>query len=104
MPVSGLRRRAGLLGAARVRGDGRGASTPIAHLALTSDHLDLAFHQPPLFERPMLVFRDADMPARLASLRERGVSFAATPRALTSAAALLQGPDGTPLLLLPAED
>ena len=52
----------------------------------------------------MLVFRDTDMPARRARLRERGLSFAATPRALTSAAALLQAPDGTPLLLLPAED
>jgi catechol 2,3-dioxygenase-like lactoylglutathione lyase family enzyme len=80
------------------------AQHPYAHLTLTSDHLDLAFHQPRLCERPMLVFRDADLPARLALLRERGVSFAATPRALTTAAALLQGPDGTPLLLLPAED
>jgi catechol 2,3-dioxygenase-like lactoylglutathione lyase family enzyme len=80
------------------------AQQPYPHLTLTSDHLDLAFHPPRLCERPMLIFRDADLPARLARLRERGVSFAATPRALTSPAALLEAPDGTPLLLLPAED
>jgi catechol 2,3-dioxygenase-like lactoylglutathione lyase family enzyme len=79
------------------------AEHPYAHLTLTSDHLDLAFHQPRLCERPMLVFRDADLPARLARLRERGMSHAAAPRALGSAAALLEAPDGTPLLLLPAE-
>jgi hypothetical protein len=32
------------------------------------------------------------------------MSFAATPRALTAAAALLEAPDGTALLLLPAQD
>jgi hypothetical protein len=80
------------------------AQHPYPHLTLTSDHLDLAFHAPRLCERPMLIFRDVELPARLARLRERGVSFAATPRALTSPAALLQAPDGTPLLLLPAED
>jgi catechol 2,3-dioxygenase-like lactoylglutathione lyase family enzyme len=80
------------------------AEHPYPHLTLTSDHLDLAFHQPRLCERPLLVFRDTNLPARLARLRGRGVSFAATPRGLSSEAALLQAPDGTSLLLLPGEE
>ncbi len=77
---------------------------PYAHLTLTSDHLDLAFHDPRLCTRPLLVFRDRELPARLARLHQSGVSFASTPRGLPAPAALLQAPDGTPLLLLPAED
>ena len=34
------------------------AELPYPHLALTSDHLDIAFHAPRTFARPVLVFRD----------------------------------------------
>ena len=43
---------------------------PYLHLALTSDHLNIAFHQPRTFARPLLVFRDTDMRERLVKLRE----------------------------------
>jgi catechol 2,3-dioxygenase-like lactoylglutathione lyase family enzyme len=76
-------------------------ATPYVHLPLTSDYLDVSFHLPALCPRPLLVFRDAAMAARVARLRERGTVFAATPRGLPPGAALLEGPDATPLLLLP---
>ena len=78
------------------------AQLPYPHLSLTSDHLDLAFHLPALSRLPLLVFRDCGMPARIARLREMGVSMSAAP-AFTQgngAGALLTGPGGTPLLLL----
>jgi catechol 2,3-dioxygenase-like lactoylglutathione lyase family enzyme len=73
--------------------------TPYPHMILTSDHLDLAFHRG-VAERPLLVFRDAEVRARIAHLRERG--FELRPLGSGSepaAAALLEGPDGTALLL-----
>ena len=48
------------------------AQEPYPHLTLTSDHLDLAFHTPEVCARPMLVFRAADMAARLERLRTLG--------------------------------
>jgi len=75
--------------------------TPYPHLPLTSDYLEMAFHRRALCAQPLLVFRDPDMPARIARLRERGIAFAAAPRELPPGAALLAAPDGTPLLLLP---
>ena len=42
---------------------------PYAHLPLTSDHLDIAFHRPRTLDRPMLVFRDPNMRERLARLQ-----------------------------------
>jgi catechol 2,3-dioxygenase-like lactoylglutathione lyase family enzyme len=82
------------------------AQAPYAHLTLTSDHLDLAFHEPQLCTRPMLVFRAADMRARLERLRTMGFAVAPVPRAVQAGAggALLEAPDGTPLLLLEAAD
>jgi alkylation response protein AidB-like acyl-CoA dehydrogenase len=76
---------------------------PYPHLCLTSDHVDVAFHQPRLYERPLLVFRAADMAARIARLRELGVPFAPLPRGMGAAAALIEAPADTPLLLLPGE-
>ena len=73
---------------------------PYPHLPLTSDFLDVSFHRPRLIDRPMLVFSDPQMPARLARLRERGIEVAPAPRGLAAGAGLLEGPDGTPLLLL----
>jgi catechol 2,3-dioxygenase-like lactoylglutathione lyase family enzyme len=78
---------------------------PYAHLPLTSDHLDLAFHRPRTLDRPMLVFRDPNMRERLARLRALGVKETGElPRGLPPAAnALLEAPEGTALLLLEGE-
>lgn len=78
---------------------------PYAHLPLTSDHLDLAFHQPRTLDRPMLVFRDPGMRERLARIRAQGVKESTDmPRGLPAAAnALVEAPEGTVLLLLEGE-
>lgn len=75
---------------------------PYAHLPLTSDHLDLAFHQPRILDCPMLVFRDPGMRTRLAQLRELGLKESGElPRGLPNAGnALIEAPEGTMLLLL----
>ena len=51
---------------------------------------------------PVLVFSDAAMPERIASLRDRGFRFVPRlPRALAAVgAAMLEAPEGTRLLLL----
>jgi hypothetical protein len=79
---------------------------PYPHLTLTSDHLDLAFHSPRLCTRPMLVFRAADMPARLERLRALGLAPEPAPAQVSASAAsaLLDAPGGTPLLLLEAPE
>lgn len=80
------------------------AREPYPHLPLTSDTLDVTFHHPRILDRPMLVFRSADMAARVQRLRELGVAMSALPRAIRAAAgALLESPDGTALLLLQGE-
>jgi catechol 2,3-dioxygenase-like lactoylglutathione lyase family enzyme len=78
---------------------------PYAHLPLTSDHLDIAFHRPRTLDRPMLVFRDANMRERLARIRGMGVKDAGElPPGLPLAAnALIEAPEGTALLLLEGE-
>ncbi len=78
---------------------------PYAHLPLTSDHLDIAFHRPRTLDRPMLVFRDANMRERLARIRALGVQETGElPRGLPPAAnALIEAPEGTALLLLEGE-
>jgi catechol 2,3-dioxygenase-like lactoylglutathione lyase family enzyme len=78
---------------------------PYVHLPLTSDYLNIAFHRPRTLDRPMLVFSDADMPARIARLREAGISFSEElPRGLNASEnALIESPEGTPLLLLQSE-
>jgi len=82
------------------------AQVPYPHLTLTSDHLDLAFHAPELCARPMLVFRAADMGARLERLRTLGFAPAPAPPQVRAGAgsALLEAPGGTPLLLLEASE
>jgi hypothetical protein len=79
---------------------------PYVHLPLTSDFLNIAFHRPRTLDRPMLVFSDPDMPARLERLRELGIAFSdELPRGLdTSENALIESPEGTPLLLLKNEN
>ncbi|HEY0768066.1 MAG TPA: hypothetical protein VGD47_08930 [Steroidobacteraceae bacterium] len=79
---------------------------PYPHLPLTSDYLNVSFHHPRVCERAMLVFRDPDMRARIARLRELGVAMSAlVPRAAGPVGnALLKSPDGTPLMLLESEN
>lgn len=80
------------------------AETPYVHLPFTSDHLDIAFHRPRTFDVPMLVFRDPEMPARVAQLRDQGTRMSDSvelPRGLDPESnALIESPDGTLLLLL----
>jgi catechol 2,3-dioxygenase-like lactoylglutathione lyase family enzyme len=78
------------------------SENPYVHLPLTSDHLDIAFHRPRTFDVPMLVFRDPDMPARIAQLREQGTRISdELPRGLDPTGnALIESPDGTSILLL----
>jgi catechol 2,3-dioxygenase-like lactoylglutathione lyase family enzyme len=80
------------------------AQNPYPHLTLTSDHLDLAFHARSVCARPMLVFRAPDMPARLERLPALGFAPGPAPAQVHAGAgsALLEGPGGTPLLLLEA--
>jgi catechol 2,3-dioxygenase-like lactoylglutathione lyase family enzyme len=74
--------------------------TPYPHLVLTSDHLDLAFHRSTLCPHPLLVFHASDMRARIAQLRARALPLTALAGVERDAAAFLQGPDHTVLLLL----
>jgi len=78
---------------------------PYAHLPLTSDHLDLAFHQPRTLDQPMLVLRDPGMRERLARIRALGVKETGElPRGLPEKGnALIESPEGTRLLLLEGE-
>lgn len=78
---------------------------PYAHMPLTSDHLDIAFHRTRTLDRPMLVFRDPNMRERLARIRALGVKETGElPRGLPPAAnALIEAPEGTALLLLEGE-
>jgi len=78
------------------------SQTPYPHLGFTSDHLDIAFHRPRTLDVPMLVFRETDMPVRIAQLRDRGTPLSdELPRGLDpDSNALLDPPEGTLLLLL----
>jgi catechol 2,3-dioxygenase-like lactoylglutathione lyase family enzyme len=75
---------------------------PYVHLPLTSDHVNIAFHRPRTLDRPMLVFSDPDMPARIRRLRELDIRCSdELPRGLdANENALLESPEGTALLLL----
>jgi catechol 2,3-dioxygenase-like lactoylglutathione lyase family enzyme len=77
---------------------------PFAHLPLTSDHLDLGFHQPRTFDAPLLVFECADVTKHIAQLRQLGIVLSAQlPRGLDRArSALVTAPEGTQLLLVQA--
>jgi hypothetical protein len=75
---------------------------PYVHLPLTSDYVNIAFHRPRTLDRPMLVFSDEEMPARIARLRELDIAFSdELPRGLdANENALFESPEGTPILLL----
>jgi catechol 2,3-dioxygenase-like lactoylglutathione lyase family enzyme len=78
---------------------------PYVHLPLTSDYINIAFHRPRTLDRPMLVFSDADMTARITRLRELNFRISdELPRGLdANRNALLESPEGTPILLLQEE-
>ncbi|MBV6424992.1 MAG: hypothetical protein NAOJABEB_02806 [Steroidobacteraceae bacterium] len=86
--------------AADARGD---EALPWQRLALTSDHLNLAFHAPRFFSQPLLVFGAFDGERR-ARLEACGVASAAgLPPALDPARhALIETPEGLAILLTPA--
>ncbi len=75
---------------------------PFPHVPLRGAGLDLALHRPRFSTDPLLVFRDADMSARIARLRELGTAqLEPPPRGLDPRAnAVLAAPEGTALLLL----
>jgi catechol 2,3-dioxygenase-like lactoylglutathione lyase family enzyme len=77
---------------------------PFPHLPLTSDHLDLGFHQRRTFDAPLLVFECADVTKNIARLRELGMALSGQlPRGLDrQRSALIEAPEGTALLLLQA--
>ena len=80
------------------------AESPYPHLSLTSDHLDVSFHQPRLCARPMLVFREPGMGERIARLRGQGFALQAALARSEESAAFLESPDGTTLLLLAGDE
>ncbi len=80
---------------------------PYAHRPLISDQLNLAFHAPRSGDTALLVFElsDEDVDAVSARLRSLGVQpLARPPRALQRQGSLmLEAPEGTRLLLVPAQ-
>ena len=79
---------------------------PFAHLPLTSDHLDLAFHQRRTFDAPLLVFECADVAATMLRLNELDMPISKDlPRGLNPKShCLIESPEGTGLLIVPAPD
>lgn len=79
---------------------------PYAHVPLTSDALDLAFHRHHTFAGSLLVFECADLPQQLQRLRELNISISTQlPRGLDRRrAALLETPEGNSLLMVQAAD
>ena len=79
---------------------------PFAHVPLTSDRLDLAFHQPRSFDAPLLLFECADLAATIARLRECNVPLSdQRPRGVTAArSVVIEAPEGTALLLVQASE
>ena len=71
-------------------------------VCLRGEGLNLALHRPRFCAEPLLVFRDTDMPARIAALRALGAgALQPPPRGFDAKAnALLTAPEGTALLLL----
>jgi hypothetical protein len=78
---------------------------PFPHLPLTSDHLELAFHQRRTFDAPMLVFECEDVSATRERLRALEFELSDDlPRGLDpSHYALLESPEGAAILLGPGE-
>jgi catechol 2,3-dioxygenase-like lactoylglutathione lyase family enzyme len=79
---------------------------PFPHLPLTSDHLDLAFHQRRTFDAPLLVFECDDVSASFQRLQDLGIALSQDlPRGLDrKRTGLIESPEGTALLIVPAQD
>jgi len=74
---------------------------PYAHLPLTSDRLDLAFHRRRWFDAPLLVFECEQLASRCEQLRTLGIAASAdAPRFAGMDATVLEAPEGTLLCLL----
>jgi catechol 2,3-dioxygenase-like lactoylglutathione lyase family enzyme len=78
----------------------------VPHMSLTSDRLNLGFLRTRALRKPVLVFEDENMAARLATLRERGFALSdEIPDAYDpDMNAVLETPEGTKLLLLQAAE
>lgn len=73
---------------------------PYPHLPLTSDWLDLGFHQRRSINMPLFAFEVSDLDARRAQLTDAQVPMPALPRSLDAQRhMLIQAPEGTLLLL-----
>lgn len=79
---------------------------PFPHLPLTSDHLDLAFHQRRTFDGPLLVFECEDAAAAIERLHALQLPVSTElPRGLDRKHnCLIESPEGTALLIGPAYD
>jgi catechol 2,3-dioxygenase-like lactoylglutathione lyase family enzyme len=79
---------------------------PFPHLPLTSDHLNLAFHQRRTFDAPLLVFECVDAQATMRRLRELDVALSAhLPRGVDRRrSCLIESQQGPALLLMQAAD
>jgi catechol 2,3-dioxygenase-like lactoylglutathione lyase family enzyme len=79
---------------------------PFPHLPLTSDHLDLAFHQRRTFDAPLLVFECAGIAAAIQRLRELTIPLSRDlPRGLNRQnSCLIESPEGSALLMVQAPD
>ncbi|HWW21975.1 MAG TPA: hypothetical protein VNZ06_14335 [Steroidobacteraceae bacterium] len=79
---------------------------PFPHLPLTSDHLDLAFHQRRTFDAPLLVFECVDIAAAMQRMRELELPTSThLPRGLDrKRSCLIESPEGTALLIVPVSD
>lgn len=76
---------------------------PFAHLALTSDTLDLGLYETRALDRPGLLFRAPDLAAVAAGLGQAGVDTVPPPRGAPAGMLCLRSPDGTPLWVLPED-
>jgi hypothetical protein len=79
--------------------------TPWLHQPLAGNGLGLALHRPRTLDRPTLVFSATDMPARIATLQQLGIPRSGElPRGLDPARhALVESPEGTPILMYEVE-
>jgi catechol 2,3-dioxygenase-like lactoylglutathione lyase family enzyme len=77
-------------------------SEPVPRLPLTSSRLNIGLYRTRALRQPVLVFEDADMPERLAMLRERKFTLLdEMPDSLDSSSnAVIAAPEGTRLLLM----
>lgn len=79
--------------------------SPYLRQSITGNGLSIALHRPRTLDRPMLVFVEPKMSERIAAIRALDLRCSdELPRGLDpDANALLESPEGTPLLLLTGE-